>query len=248
MPDTRSIVIRLTPKRRLLLIGLGVLWLALLVLTFYLGTAAARDNDASLRERNRQLVSDSNRLHIENRSLKDRAVLAEKAAEIDRLAAEAVRQELLSFRQKIAQLHKDLAFYRGLMAPDELASGFNVHEFALHYDELSNTYTYRAIVTNAGGKGNVIQGSLSFTLLLMQDGEPRSLSLEQALDFEGQSPLKLRFRFFQTAVGSFKLEENVQPTGMALKAQLKTAKEPLLFSYDWDDIIDADGEILLPSR
>jgi hypothetical protein len=242
MPDTRSIVIRLTPKRRLLLLSLGILWLALLGLTFYLGTAVARDDDARLRERNRKLVSESNQLRINNRSLEDRAVNAEKAAEIDSLAAESVRQELLSFRRTIAQLHKDLAFYRSLMAPDELATGFNVHELVLHYDELSNTYTYRAIVTNAGGKGNVIQGNLSVTLHLMQDGQPVSLPLEQAVEFEGESPIKLRFRFFQTIAGSFKLAEATQPVSVALEARLKNSKAPRVYSYNWDDIVAVSGE------
>lgn len=234
MPEARTIVIRLTPKRTTLLVGLALLWVSILVGAFYLGFVWAVDADERLRRKNSQLVSQSNQQAIKLRVLSQRVVHAEKTAEIDRMAAETVRQELLGYRKKVASLHKDLAFYRSLMAPDELAKGFTVHQFDVNFDALTNTYSYKGIVTNAGGAGNVISGALSILLTAQKGNETVEQLLSELPDFSEEMPIKLRFRFFQNIEGEFKLPSDYEPVSMVLSARLKASSKPPQRSvYDW---------------
>ena len=173
--------------------------LALLVLAalFYWGRVSGMGAAAGLRERNKDLARQVNQQTIELRQRQAHIVRAEKAAEISRLAAESVRKEVLTYRQEAADLQRDVDFFRGLMAPDELQRGLRLHSFDLSYDSTAKRYNYKAIITNAGGKGNVIKGKLVLKLIASVSGSNRELLFSELPGFQGAMPATLRFRFFQ---------------------------------------------------
>ena len=164
---------------------------------FYWGRLSGMGAAADLRERNKDLASHVNQQAIELRGRKAAQVRVEKAAEVDRIAAEVVRRDLLTYRQETADLQRDVDFFRGLMAPDELQRGLKLHSFDLDFDESSDRYSFKAVMTNAGGKGNVIKGSLSLKLIAAKNGSNREFIFSELPEFQGSMPVKLRFRFFQ---------------------------------------------------
>ncbi|MGB2272239.1 MAG: DUF6776 family protein, partial [Pseudomonadales bacterium] len=97
-------------------------------------------------------------LERELRSEQQRAVSAEKSAEIDRMAAEEVRETLLEYRNELAELQSNITFYRRLMAPDELDKGLGLHAFGLSYNEKTASYHYSGLVTQAGDQNKLLKG------------------------------------------------------------------------------------------
>jgi len=221
-----------------LLVGVLVLVLA----TYYWGRLSGLGAAADLRESNKDLARLVNQTTIELRERKAALVLVKKGAEIDRLAAEAVRGDLLLLRQEAADLQRDVDFFRGLMAPDELQRGLRVHSFDLDFDESSGRYTFKAVITNAGGKGNVVKGELMLKLVATSSGTNKEFLFDELPEFLGSMPEKLRFRFFQNIQGTFKLPADFDPVSIGVSANVKdSGGEYFRASYRWGNLIQTDS-------
>lgn len=245
MTDTRTIVFRLNPRKKIALVCAIVFSLALLIVggLFIYNTGMA--NGLQAVAQNKLITAELAELQTGFRDEQQRAVNAEKSAEIDRLAAEEVRKELLGYRNELAELQSSVDFYRGLMAPDELEKGLGLHGFHVSFDKRSRSYQYKALVTQAGGKNKLFKGRLSIRLMV----ESNDASAEEAIQvlalsdlpgFTGELPAKLRFRFFQTIEGAFKLPDNLTPVSMVveLESTAKAAKK-INKTFNWQDLLGA---------
>ena len=221
---------------------LPIFLLLLVAAVFYWGRLAGMGAAAELRERNKDLARQVNRQTIELRERQAQLVRAEKAAEVDRMAAESVRKDLLTYRQEAADLQRDVDFFRGLMAPDELQRGLKLHSFDVDFDEASNRYTFKAVMTNAGGKGNVIKGSLKLKMIAASEGGNKEFLFSELPEFQGSMPVKLRFRFFQNIQGSFKLPADFKPVSIGASANVKdSGGEYFRASYRWGNLVQAES-------
>ncbi|MBT8140148.1 MAG: hypothetical protein KJP25_10290 [Gammaproteobacteria bacterium] len=219
----------------------GVFLLALLIAFFYWGRISGLGAAGDLQQRNKDLARQVNQQTIALREAKAENVRLAKAAEIDRLAAEEVRRELLTYRQETADLQRDVDFFRGLMAPDELQRGLRLHSFDISYNSQSGRYSYKAVIINAGGKGNVIKGQLKFSLVAAADDGNKEFGLDELPDFQGNMPVKLRFRFFQNIQGSFKLPANYEPVSINASANVRDkAGAYFKASYRWGNLVKRD--------
>lgn len=237
MPEDKTFVFRVNRqfKARLLLAVLALL--VCLAGIFYLGRLNGLGSSVELLQRNRELLEqvDSQKKAISN----DRReiVRLQKAAEVDRLAAEVVRQDVLTYRQEAADLQRDVEFYRGLMAPDELQRGLRLHSFEIAPAALAGQYTFRAVMTNIGGNGNVVKGGLQIAMAVTVEGQLKELLLSELPDYQGVMPIKLRFRFFQNIEGAFKLPANYQPVSITVSSDIKDAAgETFQASYNWAEL------------
>lgn len=266
MSKGRTIVLRLTPKLRLAAICTIVFLLGIFWLSAYVGYLIGIGDAVTAKAQNVEMSDELISLRESQRKAQQRAVRAEKSAEIDRLAAEDVRQALLAYRNEVADLESDVEFYRRLMAPDELDKGLSLYAFKLSFDNQTQRYQYSALVTQAGGKNQVIKGNLAITLLAQQgssvsadlavtDNEDnaadsdklvtdtvklQSMSLADLPDYAGSLPAKLRFRFFQTIEGSFKLPDDITPVSVvvAVKSTGKSAQQ-IEKTFNWQDLMGA---------
>lgn len=238
MNSTRTIVFRLSHGKRKALIGGFIFTLAVLLVCIYwvyrIGLGAG---DQALAQ-NKAISSELVGLHAALRREQQRSVSAEKIAEIDRLAAEAVRQELLAYRHKLAELQSDIEFYRRLMAPDELEKGLGLYAFRLSYDKSADSYQYSALVTQAGDQNQVIKGSLSIHLVAGPNDSSKLIAVESLPEFTGTLPARLRFRFFQTVEGSFKLPEDLTPVSITVKvASTVKSAQKINKTFNWIELL-----------
>ncbi len=245
MNNTRTIVFRLNPRKKIALACAIVFSLALLIVggLFIYNTGMADGRQAVVQ--NKLITTELAKLQTVFRGEQQRAVNAEKSAEIDRLAAEEVRKELLGYRNKLAELQSSVDFYRGLMAPDELEKGLGLHGFHISYNKRTNSYAYKALVTQAGGNNRLLKGALSIRLMVeSSDSTAKESIKEYALsdlpDFTGELPAKLRFRFFQTIEGSFKLPDNLTPVSMVIELESTgKAAQKINKTFNWQDLLGA---------
>lgn len=221
---------------------MAALVLVLLVASFLSGRHAGLSASGDLHQRNRDLARQVNQQTIELRALKSDNVRLAKAAEIDRLAAEAVRKELLAYRQEVAELQRDVDFFRGLMAPDEMERGLRLHSFNIDYDAATERYSYKAIITNAGAPGTVTRGQLKLTLVAAGEQGNKEIPFGELPGFQGSSPVKLRFRFFQNIQGSFKLPGNYEPVSIQASANVRdSAGAYFKASYRWGNLVGSES-------
>ena len=198
MRDYRSLVVRLTPRLKGWLLALSLLSLLSLLLLYRLGFSRGLDDAVQQVE--------------ENHVLRQQRI--------------TLQHELLAQRHELTALQSDVGFYRGLMAPDELRRGLGVHDFNWWYEADSDRHHYRFLATHADGKNALIKGVASLALSYQQDGVERRQSLGKLPQFDGDSPAKLRFRFFQKIAGSFKLPKDSTPVSMHLELKIKGRGSP----------------------
>ena len=253
----KTLVIRITRKFRFIAALFALLLLIIFWLAAYTGYLIGMDEAVVAKAENIELKTDLAASIDSERNARQRATRAQKTAEIDRLAAERVRQELLTYRKEVADLEADLAFYRRLMAPDELEKGLGLYAFKVSLDQQTDQYRYSAVVTQAGGKNQVIKGSVAIYLLAREitkpvtdpqqqaEAEPEAeqaplqrIAISDLPEFAGSSPAKLRFRFFQTVEGAFKLPENLSPVSIAIEIKSTgKAAQQLEKTFQWHQLI-----------
>lgn len=180
----------------------------------------------------------------EAKALQQRAVLAEKSAEIDRMAAESVRGEIVSLRQQVAEQQKDIEFYQGLMAPgSKRKPGIGIHDFNLSADG-DRGYQYKLVVVQSGNGNRLLKGIVNQYIVgrSLRDGadseQEQRLPVDLLPQFAGEQPAKLRFRFFQNLEGSFQLPSDFEP--LRLEVDIRTTgKKPQKVAqiYRWADLL-----------
>ena len=183
----------------------------------------------------RQLLAEQEELKgFLDQQMREHAI-AKKSAEVDRLANEALRLQLVDYGHEVSALKRDIEFYRSLMAPEDDDQGLAVHDLVLSFDELEQHYRFTVIAKQLGGGNPLLKGEVDVVLRrLGETGEQESLRLADLPDFSGTLPAKLRFRFFQNVTGAFKLPLDFAPVSITVTA--KAGDQVVEREYKWDEI------------
>lgn len=153
---------------------------------------------------------------------------------VDLQALELVRKDIAGQKEKIASLEEGIRFYRGLMAPGEIAEGLSLRSPELILLEKPSTYAFRIVAQQEAARHKLMKGEFRAQVFGELESEPVSYSLaELSDDFEGDA-ISLRFRYFQAIEGRLTLPEGFDPRGISVVATT-TAPEPseVSESFDW---------------
>jgi len=178
-------------------------------------------------------------------ALRTRAIALETQLAIDNQTLEQLRGELLISQGNIEELERELAFYRGVIAPEERITGVLLRPPALRATELPGVYAYELVVqqgtqTTVSGK-RVYQGGLQVTILGQQDGQPEILPLESIDDALGTASIELSFRYFQRWQGQITLPPGFEPEEMSVEVVMTTPeKQSVDYNYRWEDLLKSD--------
>ncbi|MFV0476875.1 MAG: DUF6776 family protein [Parahaliea sp.] len=159
---------------------------------------------------------------------------AQARHEVDRAALELVRQDLARQREEITDLDEGMRFYRGLMAPGEIAQGFSLQGLELVRRETGNIYAYRLVVQQEARKHEPMRGELFVTVQGVQNGQVVSYPLPQlARDIEGEA-ITLRFLYFQVIEGELQLMDGFEPQSVEVVAELSSPRKmEVREQYPW---------------
>lgn len=255
MIQQKAFFVRFTPLVKATLFLAVLCFAAFLILAYGFGRQAGMEEEQGYVQLVERLEIQKNALEIAVSKQRRRAVKAETTANIDRLAAEEVRQSLLTYRREVSDLQADVEFYRRLMAPEEVNKGLDLYSFKLSFDRVSKLYRYSALVTNSTSQNPVVKGTLGLQLRgteLLASAESEGaavaklLDIEDSPEFNGRLPAQLRFRFFQKVEGAFKLPEGLTPDSIlvTINSNAKQAKH-LERQFQWSSLLsqtDADKD------
>lgn len=147
------------------------------------------------------------------------------AAEVDRQSSEGVRQEVIALKDEIARLSEENTFYKGLMAPNEKASGLTLGSVELVRSRGADTYSYKVVVQQLATRHNLLNGYLTFTVIGKQDGVETRYPLMVLSDDISAEQIRLRFKYFQVVEGQLGLPLNFEPEGIEIEART-TGSDP----------------------
>ena len=171
----------------------------------------------------------------EARSVQGKLDLERTRHEINRRALEMVRNEIASQKEQIADLEEGLSFYKGLMAPGELAAGLSLRTVEIVSREEPGRYAYRILVQQEARKHSLLKGELRVEIFGLRLDQEVGYSLAELSEEVDQDAIGLQFRYFQAVEGELTLPEGFEPLGIRLLASAsKPQKTEVREQFNWE--------------
>jgi len=220
------------PHRQWLLVAVAFICAVVVcVVGFLFGQSYEREVQ-SLRPGGRQMLE----------QMREQIAELEQGRLVDQVAVESTRQALQEKAEIIQQLEKNLAFYKGVMAPEKNAWGLQVDRLGVEKTANSKSFRIKWMLTQAGKNTGYLAGDVSLEVIGKQAGLEKVLSLK---DVVSEVPnLKFKFRYFQSFSVKVELPEQFIAEQVSLSAVSKGAKaQTVSQQYDWvvqETVVDVE--------
>ncbi len=170
----------------------------------------------------------------ENRELRERVSVLERAREIEENSQRELQEEIVELQDELLQLREELTFYRGIVSPEDGQSGLRIQNFSISPGAEAAVYHYRMMLVQALRHDDSVQGEITMEVVGVQDGEEVRLSLDEVA--AGSTQLEFGFRYFQDFEGSLRLPEAFSPRKVAVTVEPSGAgRDPLEETFEWPD-------------
>jgi nitrogen fixation-related uncharacterized protein len=230
----RLVIKRHTPGRGRLILGMAIILgiVALWGLFEWGRKAGGYDRLEATREK-AELRQEVGRLEAANDDLARQLAVLETAQKVDGQAYGQVSAELDDLQSQIAELQKELAFYRGIMSPADGREGLQIQTLQLSDNGGEGRYQLKLVLIQAGPQNKRVQGAVNVALVGPRSGaaEPRRLNLaEVAADADD---MKYSFRYFQVLERDFVLPEDFLPAEIEVNIKPSSKGDPVVAAFPW---------------
>jgi hypothetical protein len=207
------------PRLRVALVAAGTAALAVAAWGLYSYTRATTvvdfekaqtERDRLLQER-RDLTGRLREAQTTIGSLKDQIVYLQRSQEIDQQACATVKASLASLQEEVADLHEQVAFYRGIVSPDASRAGVRVYEFKVYPTASAAVFRYDLVLIQSVRHDRRVAGRVEISLQGMQDGQTQMRRLSELM-LSGERNLVFSFKYFEEFGGEFRLPDGFRPT------------------------------------
>jgi hypothetical protein len=135
----------------------------------------------------------------------------ERASQIDRLAAEQVREEFKRLQQERAELSNKVAFLQSLISGEVTA--LQVSQLKLSREGKSNAYRFSFMVSKRAKSDERVSGEVELAVVGKRDGKTETLKADKLGVDES---LRMGFRHFQKFEGTLQLPNDFAPTELVV--------------------------------
>ncbi|VAX12716.1 hypothetical protein MNBD_GAMMA24-1684 [hydrothermal vent metagenome] len=194
-----------------MLLGLGII--ALIVggwTLFDYGRYLAGYNRAECADERQTLLAVRKKLEQDVDSLREQKALLERAAQIKREAYAELDTTLKELQGEILELKEELAFYRGIVSPQDASSGLHLQRFKIEPNGESRHYRYKLVLTQVLKNDRLAMGKVRLSIDGMIHQQMRTLKLKE-LSEKRANELDYRFKYFQKLEGNLKLPQGFTP-------------------------------------
>ncbi len=177
-------------------------------------------------------------LERERRQLREELAYLKQSVVVEQEACNGVRDALQDKDMVISKLHEQLAFYRGIVSPEESPDGIQVYKLVL--DALGErTFQFRVTLLQPVRQAVDAKGVLAMRLEGMVGDRVKSMRLSELMVGGSFSP-SYEFRYYTELFGQFRLPEDFAP--LRLKVGLIPAGKRRVDwteTYVWNDLMTA---------
>ncbi|MAA73119.1 MAG: hypothetical protein CMN28_00235 [Salinisphaeraceae bacterium] len=184
----------------------------------------------------KRVQNDNRRLRVENRKLSERIVALELDARIDKEAAGELKQSMSELQTRLANLRKEVGFYRGIVSPESEDDEPRIQQFSVRPTGSAGEYEYDLVLIRSAGHSSRANGSIIMRLDGLRNGEAITLNARNFGLKPSREP-RFGFKYFQELAGSFSLPENFEPTLFEIEVvPAGGTAESVKNSYDWSEL------------
>lgn len=234
-------------QRPILKAGLVMACTALLVVVAYgfyeyaRGEAAfeladSRSKSSSLRNEKRALGRELGEVKAEAAALREEVAYLKRSIEIEKTACQTVQDSLEGLQADVSSLREQLAFYQGIVSPQDARMGLRLHEFRIRDTGVPHIYRYEIVLIQAGRHETRAKGTIEMQIAGLESEMPQTYQLQE-VSLNNLGRMKFGFRYFQEFAGEFRLPEGFSPltTTITMKRVGKKAGN-IVRTFDWSRI------------
>ncbi len=202
---------------------------------YELGRYHAGYNLVEARSERHQLMGERDELQQRVRQLREEKVALERARDIEAQAHEEVQADLKELQDEILELKEELAFFRGIVSPGDMASGLRIQSFNVRKNPRTDAYRYQVVLTQVLKNDNFTSGTVDMEIegIRERGGEKATLSLSD-VSVPSDDRLHFRFKYFQEFEGDLELPEGFVPFRVTISVNPSGRRyDPIEETFDW---------------
>lgn len=176
-------------------------------------------------------------LQESNDELRQQVANAERAREIDKQAYADIDASLESMQNEIAELKEEVAFYRGIVSPQDAFQGVRVQNLRLTSNGGERGYSYKVVLVQTIKARRSTRGQVKLTVqgLLDQAQKEYTFGELSGRSAEGE---KFRFKYFGKMEGDIILPPDFIPTRVVVHVTVASPKRSEVEAvFAWQDVI-----------
>lgn len=179
------------------------------------------------------LQDEAEQLNARIAGLREQNAIHERSLQIERQAFKELETTVAGLQGEISELKSELAFYRGIVAPEETAEGLRIQDFSVAPNGVERGFRYKLVLTQVLKNDTVVRGTAKVSVEGTYNGKLRVFDFGE-LASEGSSSLNFRFRYFQNFEGDLVLPEGFNPARVLVKVDPRGRRYRTLDKvYDW---------------
>ncbi len=246
----RIVITRHRPWLKPLMIGGGAFVLAIGAWILYSYTRAstvteferARIEVEQLRAERRDLTRELRAAQEKVRSMQDQAVYVQRSQDIDTQACSAIQDSLAQLQAEASDLREQLAFYRGIVAPEQARAGVRVYEFRVFPGADATRYRYDLVLIQSVRHEARVGGRIDINLFGVEGGRDKSYALADLVTDEAARNLLFSLKYFEEFSGEFRIPDGFEPRRVEVTLVPSEKGAPNVDeSYDWKRALIGGG-------
>lgn len=170
--------------------------------------------------------------------LKRRLAIAETSRDIDRETYARVETSLTELEAKLQAQEEELAFYRGIISPDDGVSGLKIQSLEVESTNSEQRYVIRLVLMQAIVHNRPVRGVVRLSVTGTRDGADMDLPLEELTADDNEiTEIEYGFRYFQGLEQSVELPAGFEPRTVEVEVwPTEPRGDPLTRSFRWDAV------------
>lgn len=144
-------------------------------------------------------------------SLQRNVAILETSQEVDRETYSQVEKNLAELQAQIQAQEEELAFYRGIISPEDGVAGLRVQTLELRPADAGQAYLLHLVLVQAITHDRRVSGVVRLDFSGFMNGEPVVLSLGDLVADDAGGDLAYSFRYFQDLQRELVLPSGFEP-------------------------------------
>jgi cell division protein FtsB len=166
--------------------------------------------------------------------LKEEIALLETHRDIDREAYKEVEASLTTLQAKIQEQTDAIAFYRGIVSPEDGAAGLKVQDLRLTRGQEERAYNVRLVLVQSLKHDRKVSGDVNLVVEGEQGGAATTYEFSQLLREDGEGNWPFSFRYFQNFDREIVLPDGFTPERITIEVRSKTRSiSSIEESFSW---------------
>ena len=226
-------------SRRVVVIAAGAL--AVLVgagyLVFELGRYQGGYSALDQRREQEGLQQTISQQAVDADELRRQITVLQTSQEIDRETYARVESNLRELQLRIQIQEEELAFYQGIISPEDGYAGLRIQSINFTAAELEQHYIVRLVLVQSISHDQRVTGVVRLHIEGSRAGEADELSPDEILIDPESGNIPYAFRYFQGLQGEVVLPADFEPDQVNVEIRPQGAGgRPILHSFEWSTV------------